>query len=193
MQLNATSLQCVEACNTHAWHKGGGVQLSVTASEYASRTLGCTIPHLYTWQHMHMPVLFCCLTAHSVTWSSISGWSEFLLLLPCILLLCTLIAPALLNHLIHVTHWRAPRCSCTVLLHSRRHLCLLRLPGLLKILDHSLYSTQPWEALDAPLLSSSGSFLLHLYTPKPPVLWSHLDILRTTVHRPVHTLASFSP
>ena len=37
------------------WHEGGGVQPSVTASEYPSKTLGHTIPHLYTLQHTHTP------------------------------------------------------------------------------------------------------------------------------------------
>ena len=89
----------------------------------------------------------------------LSGISEFQLLLPCILLLCTLSPPALLNHHIHVTHWRAPSCSCTGLLRSRRHLCLLRSPSQLNVLEDSgFHSALRGSSLSKPLQMASHLF-----------------------------------
>ena len=120
-----------------------------------------TSTHTHTHTHT-CPVLSSLHTAHWVTWPSVCRRSEFQLLLPCSFLVCTLSPPALLNHLKHVAHWRAPRCSCTGLLRSRKRLCLLRSPGRLKVLKHFLHSTRYWEA--AWVLELSSHTHTHTYT-----------------------------
>ena len=98
--------------------------------------------------------------------------------------------PALLNHFSQIGHWREPRCSCTGLLRSSRHLCLLRSFRLLKVLPHILHSTPPWETPALPAAPHSAVFSLsHLWTAKPPLLRNHLQ---HTSHCAAHSLVCSS-
>ena len=95
-------------------------------------------------------------------------------------LLCRPRLPALLHHLWHSVHWTEPLCSSTDLFLSRRHLCLLRSPRLLKVLPHSLHTTTcSWGAAAVPLVTllASYTYVCTVCTARPPLLLNHLSQL----------------